>query len=330
MKLFFAEFANSSLLSLAPRTLLAVKQYLLESNLVEEVKSPDDADAIIVQENTEYKDYRYVEMLLQDPFISRYLEKIFTISTDDSATGVLKGLYASIPKKRFDERYHRVVPYFEYTNEYVFASEPQTEPSYMAGWYGNIRSSQLRRELFDRWSGNANFCLKQTESWYNHNEEEKRAYVQLITNSHFSLCPKGWAPPSPRIYESMALGRCPVIISDQFVPPQGPDWSKFALFFPESNLGGLESFLRQHQKSALELGVNAKSVWNQYFAGDLLKKYYANALISLIQSTPKSTRESERKRWQSFSTYWNNNWSIPQRLTNRSKRLFNFSSRRQD
>lgn len=328
MKLFFAEFANSSLFSSSPRTLLAVKQYLLESNLADEVKCPNDADAIIVQENTEYKDHHYVDMLLKDPFISQYFEKIFTITTDDSATGVLKGLYASIPKKRFDERYHRVVPYFEYNNEYVFASESQTESSYMAGWYGNIRSSKLRRELFDRWGDNANFCLKQTESWYNHNEEEKRAYVQLITNSYFSLCPKGWAAPSPRIYESMALGRCPVIISDQFVPPKGPDWTKFSLLYPENDIGGLESFLQQHLKSALELGSNAKQAWNQYFAGDRLINYYASSLISLIHSTPKLTKEDERKRWQSFSTYWKNNWSLPQRLMNRSRKIFNrFSSK---
>lgn len=321
MKLFFAD---SSVFSLSyPETpiLCLIRKTILDGGLAEEATNPDKADAIIIQENNEYKDYQYINDLLANRFVDSYIDKIFTISDDDSATGVFRGLYASIPRKRFDKRFHRAVPYIRFANDYVFTNQQKVEPVYLAGWYGNTKSNNIRKQLVAKWQNDPAIAVKHTHSWYNHREEEQKAYVTLILNSKFSLCPAGWAPPSPRIYESMALGRCPVIISDNFVKPQGPEWDNFALFYPENCITKIDTFLRMHESQFQQLGEKAKENWERLFAGDLLKYYYANTLIDLIKSAPKVGKVQEIKRWRSLSTYWINNWTIPQRVSTKINRI---------
>ena len=322
MKLFFAD--SSDFIFSYPETpiLNLIKQTMLSSGLAEEVQSPDKADAIIIQENNEYKDHRYINKLLADRFVSNYIDKIFTISEDDSATGVFRGLYASIPKKRFDRRFHRAVPYIRFANEYVFTNQQKVNAAYLAGWFGNIKSNPIRKQLVEKWEGDPAFSIKHTHSWYNHGDDEKKAYVALVLNSKFSLCPAGWAPPSPRIYESMALGRCPVIISDEFVKPQGLNWEEFALFYPENCVTKIDVFLRKHEEQFQQRGQKAKENWDRFFAGDALKQYYAKSLLELIASTPQTNAEEEKKRWLSFETFWNNEWTIPQRIVNRCNKFF--------
>ncbi|RYZ25200.1 MAG: hypothetical protein EOO10_18900 [Chitinophagaceae bacterium] len=323
MKLFFAD--SSDFLFSYPETpiLTLVKQAILDSGRAEEVSSPDKADAIIIQESNEYKDHRYINKLLADRFVGNYIDKIFTISEDDSATGVFRGLYASIPKKRFDKRFHRAVPYIRFANEYVFSNLQEGEAEYLAGWFGNIKSNPIRKQLVEKWKSDPAFSIKHTQSWYNHKDDEKKDYVSLVLSTKFSLCPAGWAPPSPRIYESMALGRCPVIISDDFVRPQGPLWDEFALFYPESCVTKIDVFLRKHEAQFQQRGQKAKENWEKFFAGDLIRQYYADTLLSLIQSTPNYTKKEEIERWKSFSTKWNNHWTLTQRLLNKCKFILN-------
>ncbi|RYZ30140.1 MAG: hypothetical protein EOO10_03875 [Chitinophagaceae bacterium] len=321
MKLFFADSTVFSLSYPEAPILGLIRKTILDGGLAEEVTSPDKADAILIQENNEYKDYRYINDLLADRFVDNYIDKIFTISDDDSATGVFRGLYASIPQRRFDRRFHRSVPYIRYANDYVFKNQQEVVPKYLAGWYGNTKSNAIRKQLVAKWQSDPSFAVKHTHSWYNHKDEEQKAYVALILNSKFSLCPAGWAPPSPRIYESMALGRCPVIISDGFVRPQGPDWDDFALFYPESSVSKIDDFLKRQESQFQQLGKKAKENWERHFAGDLLNQYYASTLIELISSTPKVEKVQEIKRWQSISTYWINKWTVPQRVSTKIIRI---------
>jgi hypothetical protein len=282
-----------------------------------EALNPDAADAIIIQEANSFKNFRYIKQLLCDPFVSRYTEKIFTINTDDCATGLLKGLYTSIPKQRFHPSIHVSVPYMEYPNELVFCKHQNLKPQYLASWRGNLKSNPIRKKMIQLFHSNPNFNFETTNSWLNHNQDEKKRYVDIILNSKFSLCPAGWTFVSFRIFESMALARCPVIIADNFLPPKGPDWKEFALFFPENNLRDLYHFLMKHDSLYKQLGEKAYNAWQDFFSPAVLRKYYATSLLSLIRSTPKTSKEAEIKRWKSLNVFWNNKWTVPQRVVNK-------------
>jgi hypothetical protein len=232
MKLFFANSSYSELADKKSQFLFNTREALLSIDTVYEAKEPGLADAIIIQEINSYKDFRYIKKLLNDPLISKYPHKVFTINHDDCATGLLKGLYTSIPKSRYNPAIHASVPYMGYPNELIFATnQAKVEPLYLAGWRGNTESNKIRTKMFNLFYLNPHFQIATTDSWLNHKLDEKKIYINIIRNAKFSLCPAGWSAASFRIYETTALGRCPVIIADNFMPPKGPNWKEFALFF---------------------------------------------------------------------------------------------------
>ena len=321
IKIFFVDESFSELADSQSVMLQRVKEVLLKQDLVKQVMSPEVADIVLLQEKVSFKDFRYIHKLFRDPIISKYTDKVFTINCDDCATGLLRGLYTSLPKSRFDFRIHRAIPYMQYPNELIFGSTcSDTEPEYLASWRGNTKSNAIRLKMISLFNSQTGFRLEATNSWLNHQDDEKQSYRDLILNSKFSLCPAGWAPVSFRIYESMALGRCPVILADEFVPPPGPDWNSFALFYPQRKITELEPFLRHHESMYDELGAKALQAWQTYFEHNRVETYFANSLIKLVASVPFTTQALEFKRWRSFSSYWNNNWTLPQRVINRARK----------
>jgi len=322
MNLFFATKKNSSLSDDLSLTLQRVKEALLSNYSIKETFDPEVADAIILQEQNSFKNFNYVELMMRDELLSKYAHKVFTINDDDCATGLLRGLYTSLPRFRFNPSLHVAVPYMHYPNEYVFSNfGDQIKPCYLASWRGNTKSNSIRRKLVNQLDLKAGILLEQTDSWLNHDSLEKIAYVTVIKNAKFSLCPAGWAPVSFRIYESMALGRCPVIIADQYVRPIGPSWNKCALFFRERDLDCLDSFLRINESDYEKLGSNAFVEWERHFSPNKIAGYYANSLYTLIANSQNLNLEKEMHRWKSLQVFWNNNWTLPQRMINKAKRI---------
>ncbi|ANE49257.1 exostosin domain-containing protein [Flavisolibacter tropicus] len=323
MKLFFVNRTLSTISDGEAKILQDIKGEILAKDYIEEVIYPEVADAIIIQEDSStYKGFRYIKELESDPITFAYPEKVFTINTDDSATGLLRGLYTGLPRSRFNPRIYKSVPYMYFPNELAFSQATDDfTPTFLASWRGNAKSNSIRKRMIDLLIDDDRFCIQMTDSWLNHKEDEKLRYVDLIRSSKFSLCPAGWAPVSFRIYESMALGRCPVIIADNFVPPKGPKWRDFALFYQERKISGLSSYLLKNEHLAFNLGYKALEAWNNYFGAAVIKQYYANALVSLIKLAPKTTRETEIKRWRSFKLQWDNKWTISQRALNRLNKI---------
>ena len=280
--------------------------------------SPDVADAIILHEEFSFKEWRYVPRLIEDPIVGRYPNKVYTINTDDAANGLLRGVYTSLPKGRYNAQYHGIVPYAAFPNQAVLErrGEPRPEPKYLGTWRGNTKSNKrLRNHFYQVCNSSPLFLVETTQSWLNHDGNEKQHYVDVLVSGRFSLCPAGWAAVSFRIYESMALGICPVIIADEFVPPHGPNWPDFSIRVPEADVSNLAVILEGFSDSYLEMGKMAKQAWEQYFSPERVNKYYADALLNCIR-TGLNTGSSAKEiaRWRSFMTYWSNHWTLPQRF----------------
>ena len=71
-------------------------------------------------------------------------------------------------------------------------------------------------------------------------------YFGSIISSVFFLCPEGYSPWSPRIYESLNLGSIPIIIADGIVLPfeRFIPWRSFSLKLNVSNINYLFDFVR--------------------------------------------------------------------------------------
>ncbi|MGC1242926.1 MAG: hypothetical protein WA874_15155, partial [Chryseosolibacter sp.] len=179
MKIFFVDEAWSELADKDSLMLVNIKKALLKESSLSEVMDPDSADVILIQEKGSYKDFRYINRLSADPVVGRYTEKVFTINNDDCATGLLRGLYTSLPKSRFNPAIHGVVPFMHYPNELILSKKPRPRnPAYLAGWRGNTMSNRLRVKMISALKSKPEFCVETTDSWLNHKPDEKETYLQ--------------------------------------------------------------------------------------------------------------------------------------------------------
>lgn len=325
MKLRFLTPADTPLASADPQRLDALRAELLTRPGVVEVSDLEEADALILHEPWAFREWRYIDMLVADPIVGRFPQKVYTLNEDDAAAGLLRGIYTCLPRSRFDPRLHAAIPFVAQPNEEVAAQagSPRPPASLLATWRGNPKSNRkLRQGLLEVCSGSPVFKAESTESWLNHGADEKRRYVELLRSGKFSLCPGGWAPASMRVFESMALGVAPVILADEFVEPPGPDWRSLSVKVPEAELPMLQQRLEARAADYIAMGEAAHQAWQTHFRPDRIVPYCADALLGLIRgnSTAGSAAE-EFARWRSPRMAQLNGWTLPQRIANKLTRV---------
>lgn len=87
-------------------------------------------------------------------------------------------------------------------------------------------------------------------------------YQSEIVRSVFCLCPLGWAPWSPRLVESVALGCVPVIIADGIRLPfeSAVNWPEISLTVREKDVGKLGDILEHVTKT--NLTIIQRNLWD--------------------------------------------------------------------
>lgn len=81
---------------------------------------------------------------------------------------------------------------------------------------------------------------------------EVLSYNELLSHTRFSLCPVGAGPNTLRLWESLAVGAIPVVLSDKhelpdlerLMPGQQLSWEEVVVIHPEANLDQLDARLR--------------------------------------------------------------------------------------
>lgn len=111
----------------------------------------------------------------------------------------------------------------------------------------------MRTKIWHKYNLNRKFYLKRTRF---------AGYQSEIARSVFCLCPLGWAPWSPRLVESVALGCVPVIIADGIrLPfPDSVPWPEISLTVGEKDVGNLDSILEH--VAATNLSVIQRNLWD--------------------------------------------------------------------
>jgi hypothetical protein len=102
----------------------------------------------------------------------------------------------------------------------------------------------------------------------------------------------------------MQLGRVPVVLSDEWVPPQGPPWGDFAIRLAESRLDEIPAVLRRHEHRAQEMGAAARRAWEEWCAsGPVLVRRLLDSLEELLRVRPAGDAPVQR-RWRSQRWLW--------------------------
>ena len=87
----------------------------------------------------------------------------------------------------------------------------------------------------------------QAFEWVQDVPEDRQAIFQnVLWNSRFTLCPRGYGANSYRIYEAMQAGSIPVYVSDKFMLSWSDeiDWNEFCVIIPEDKVLETDTILR--------------------------------------------------------------------------------------
>jgi exostosin family protein len=149
-------------------------------------------------------------------------------------------------------------------------------PDLLWSFVGTVGNHAIRRKVVEIADNEA--LLRDTQRWNDtvrwawrkaHRVEAQTlfaSYAEAFGRSSFIVCPRGVGPGSIRVFEAMQAGRCPVIVSDEWVPPMCVEWTSCSIRVPEAKVADIPSILRARAADAATLGAAARAAWERCFA----------------------------------------------------------------
>jgi hypothetical protein len=235
-------------------------------------EDPSTADVILFCEL--YGVGAYFQGVRKHPFVTRFREKCFLFCSNDFVIPFLPGIYASIEKRWSSERTRSGFYLGVSENEFVGFTPSRHDLKYLYSFLGTVDTAPLRQRL--RTLSHPRSFFQDTSADYRDVLSGKldademrgywRRYAEISKASKFILCPRGMGASSVRLFDTMRMGRVPVILSDQWIEPQGPCWSKFSLRLPEPDVALIPSLLERFEPKAVEMGLLARAQWEEWFS----------------------------------------------------------------
>jgi len=258
---------------------------------------PDNADAILVF----HQDPARVPLQNVMSYLSASERtKAFVYSTIDSVLPLVPGFYPSLPQ-------HNHIsgtmgsPYFSVMRlDWLDALSTAVPAKWLFSYAGNSANAPVRRKLMlvnddrgrlvDTGSHPGNLSGQTSEVY----QEFHNQYAEMMRDSLFIVCPRGMGASSMRLYEAMRAGRVPVIISDDWVPPEGISWNRCSIRLAEKDVGHLGAVLREREAEALTLCRLARTAWEEHFSQSGVLQWLTQQLQRLLWERRAYHRE---RRW---------------------------------
>ena len=238
------------------------------------VESPSQADAVLFVECHQLPDDWTLSAIRRSELARQFRGKAFVYDERDRPWCALPGLYTSMPRSAFRASWMASVPYFHVTDpSSLVASEPASPPDLLFSFVGS-RTHPCRNEVFRLEHPRGD--VRPVDGFLFHDpgsrdfRRRRRDFAQSLQRSAFVLCPRGHGTSSIRLYETLAAGRVPVVISDDWVPPRGPDWDDIAIRWPEADIARLPMWLERIEGEAAERGRLARTCYESWYAPDVM------------------------------------------------------------
>jgi Exostosin family len=225
------------------------------------------------------------------PAARAFWDKVMVYDERDRPWRSFPGVYVSVPAPAFDHRSQRACAYAGVTDLHDSSNEPDLLFSFVGS-----ASAPCRTPLFRLRHADAVIEEVQGFMFWDAEapefESRRRAYLATLMRSRFVLCPRGRGTSTFRLYETLSAGRVPVIISDNWVPPRGPDWSSCSLRWPEGTTDGLVEMLLARNREWQAMSFAASEVSACYFgrASAFHRILSACREIEASRSSPESPR----------------------------------------
>lgn len=239
------------------------------------VENPWSADLILFAEY--YGGGFHFERLRAHPLVKRHREKCFLFCSNALVIPFLPGLYASLEQRWASPRttggFYLGLP----KNEFTTFTSPDDKLPYLFSFMGAVANASVRRDLA-RLSHPRAFFQNTSDDFARllHHEmtprdrrDYYRRYAELTKASKFVLCPRGLGAATIRLFETMRMGRVPVILSDDWVPPSGPAWEKFSYRIAERDVARIPRLLEENEHMAIPMGQLARRQWEEWFSEEV-------------------------------------------------------------
>ena len=264
---------------------------------------PSAADLILFAEL--YGAGPYFESVRSHPFVKQFREKCFLFCANDLIIPFLPGVYASIDQRWSSSRTRSGFYLGISENEFVEFSPPADDLKYLYSFIGNTDTAPVRRDL-SRLSHPRSFFMDTSAEYPDvlHGRlsgdqirEYQRRYADICKASKFLHCPRGIGASSVRLFDAMCMGRVPVIVSDQWVPPVGPCWEKFSLRVPEREFATIPALMEDREDQFMEMAKLARAQWEEWFS----PRVYFHRVVESCLDIKRRRRIPER--FARFSVY---------------------------
>jgi hypothetical protein len=230
------------------------------------------ADLIVFTDNV--GSVRHFLTVRSQALYKQYAHKCFCFSKDDYPIPLLPGVYASLPQRWHRSDHTRSGSYSKAFGHTHISFAPLTESGrHLYSFVGNSTTHPLRERLFSL--EHPKQYLEDTAAFWPYGELPERSEQELQDNyrrvsheSSFILAPRGVGASSIRLFESLRMGRAPVIISDDWMPPEGPDWEAFSFRVAEAEVTQIPGLLERHEHRAPEMGRRAREAWENWFSAE--------------------------------------------------------------
>ena len=253
--------------------------------------SPEHADVVLFPQcHMLPHDWR-LNRIRRHPVTEAFRDKIMVYDERDRPWCAFPGVYVSMPARYFKEEHQRAWAYFP-----VPETRVTDAPDILFSFIGS-NSASCRRSLFTLSHPDAIVAEAHGFTFYDPTSPQfgaQRARFQAVmARSRFVLCPRGRGTSSIRLYETLAAGRVPVIIPDDWVPPVGPAWESFSVRWPEHETVGLIDMLSDLDRDWQAMSLRARAAYAEYFSPDVAFHNVAE-LCDAIRIAPSSATVPDR------------------------------------
>jgi len=154
------------------------------------------------------------------------------------------------------------IPLLSDPHQIILAENKKYKVGY-AGWDTHPIRSVMYETLheLDGYRLERNLCQNKTE-----------IFKDILSNSIFALCPRGYGPASYRMYEAIQFGCIPIYISDEFWLPFSDkiDWDKLCVLIKEDEIETISEKVNTllETKEYLNMISYGKEVYEKYLTWD--------------------------------------------------------------
>lgn len=145
---------------------------------------------------------------------------------------------------------------------------PKQEHKYFASFIGS-NTYWVRTDMVRAFRGKDD-CLVKAGNWdINVGEEKLNNFLDVMSASKFSLCPRGYGTTSFRLYESFQLNTVPVYISDDHALPWSDelDWEEFCVIIDDDHIGDTYDILKSISDDTYnEMLKKGQELYQDYFS----------------------------------------------------------------